>query len=395
MAKPDPQCIIPWTSLYLHSNGKTFPCCMMKTPIPGSPEQSLLTTWHSPEMISLRKGHLAHEPVPQCGNCWFRENKGLTSRRTMFEYLRPEVKEPEYSLTPSLNSILHYDISFGNLCNLSCLFCGPDKSSKWQNLLKELPEDPVFIGQRKSAVGIKPIDSEKLIEDVLSLTNLLELEIKGGEPLIHPAHNVLLKKLIQAGRASKLKLLYSTNLTHLTEETLELWSEFSGVSLALSIDGTEEYQTYIRGPGASLREVVLPNIEKLRRLDNTSFTSHTTICAYNFFNLEELLNWLHLPEVNVTRNSFGIVRGPAYLSPFVHSKQAALPYIDRLKGSEIKALSRFANNLKVSEFEVDPRLKTQFEHFTGIMDKRRGVAWRDLQAISQPDPESNHSTASI
>ncbi len=358
-------CAIPWKSLYIHSDGSIFPCCIVFKDLGKFNHTDIKEAWNSSIMKNLRQSHALGEEYSACKSCWNRENKGLSSRRNSFFVDLEEANLPtvfETKDTVSLNEITHFDISFGNECNLNCAFCSPDKSSKWEQLTKSLPDGDVFDFYRSRNKNISPIDHNKLIDTVLSLESLRIIEIKGGEPFVAKGNEKLLRALIKANRAQDITLWYSSNLTIVPDYLYQLLPEFKSVHISISLDGIGETQIKIRGKNASFEKHILPNIKKLQQLPSTSLSTHTTVCAYNFPHLDTLLNTLHSDEVNVKSNAFGIVRKPDFLSPFVINQNDASIIIENYCNSQFKKLKKFASSLKLSDFN-DSIISEEFNEF--------------------------------
>ena len=367
----DKTCAIPWKSLYIHSDGSVFPCCIVFKKLGNFNELKLENAWNHPTMLEIRKSHAQGLEYPGCKSCWNREDKGLSSRRNSFQL---DLKEAgltthfETSSHASLEDIVHFDISFGNQCNLNCAFCSPDKSSKWEQLVNDLPSESTFDFYRDRAKNISSINSQRLIDSILMLPSLSILEIKGGEPFFAKAHQSLLEKLISANRAKNISLWYSSNLTILPEYLFELLPHFKSVHISISLDGVGEVQEKIRGKKASFDDVILPNVNKIRMLPNLSLSTHTTVCAYNFIHLESMLEYLHSSKVSLRSNAFGLVRKPAFLSPFALSQHSVKSKLLEFKNSSFKKLRKFAQNINLEDFseETDPEFLSFNQYWSSV-----------------------------
>ena len=83
---------------------------------------------------------LKGEHPEQCIRCQTEEANGIISRRTYetsnwkdsisFEKAAQMTSQEGY-LDRSKNPIIHYDLRFGNRCNLKCRMCGPTDSDSW------------------------------------------------------------------------------------------------------------------------------------------------------------------------------------------------------------------------------------------------------------------------
>jgi pyruvate-formate lyase-activating enzyme len=146
--------------------------------------------FNTPELIKERNDLLNDIPVKSCEDtCWNPEGKGLPSRRTIMKSNvvthTNVIAEPE---------VLH--INVGSNCNLTCVYCGKQYSTAWQrdinnngvyfndNRFKILPIDSLVV-----KIGQKTIKASKsynlILDEVKKYSNLKEVLITGGEPLLY------------------------------------------------------------------------------------------------------------------------------------------------------------------------------------------------------------------
>ena len=83
---------------------------------------------------------LTNQKPSECDYCWRIEDDGNLSDRS-FKSMKPwaldrhdEIIEStgDENITPT-----YLEVSFSNACNMSCLYCGPEFSSKWVEDLKQ------------------------------------------------------------------------------------------------------------------------------------------------------------------------------------------------------------------------------------------------------------------
>jgi hypothetical protein len=120
-------------------------------------------------------------------------------------------------------------------CNLACLMCGPDLSTKWR--LEEGIKSNIRINEQKLRELIRNINLE----------NLHTVHILGGELLLSAMNKVILEELQPYSK--NVNLWYDTNGTIQTKsEISDLWRQFKSVNLKFSIDGIGEAFNYLRWP---------------------------------------------------------------------------------------------------------------------------------------------------
>jgi sulfatase maturation enzyme AslB (radical SAM superfamily) len=148
-----------------------------------------------------------------------------------------------------------------------------------------------------------------------SLNAVEEIYFAGGEPLILDEHYQILSKIVAQGRARKVALSYSTNLSvinYKTYDIAELWKHFGYVVLVVSIDAVGELGEFVRH-GLDW-ERLKTNFFKLKQANpHVSFNIAITVSALNVFNLHEIVMFF-IDENWVKGHSFfiNILHGPEY-----------------------------------------------------------------------------------
>ena len=203
--------------------------------------------YNSKQMKQLRKDMLEGKRNKVCEVCYKKDDRGEYSPRQFYNdnalWSHPEVNE-DYSV----DSIQHFDIRFSNLCNFTCRMCDHGSSSNWYDAHE------VFGWPKPVSKVIKLRDS--ILDDLIPhLKNIRSFYFAGGEPLIMPEHNIILKWLYdnlpidEVFGCRQLRLHYNTNLSILKFENtdlIELWKGFKKVFLSISCDGVGEVGEYQR-----------------------------------------------------------------------------------------------------------------------------------------------------
>jgi len=231
---------------------------------------------------------LAGERPEMCSRCWKEEDSGIKSLRQ--SWMDRWLEDKEYTETPDLN-IVYADIRLGNMCNLKCRMCNPYASNQWLDEW-HLVNDPLPDDEMKRLGGetwpwYRYTQYEKNIDAFLP--TIEEVYLTGGEPTIIKDHEFILDKIIESGRAKKVKIKYNTNLTNIPNYLLEKWKEFKLIKCNVSIDAVGDLDRYIRYP--SNWNKVEENFLKVRQLDNVVNEIHCTVQMYNITRLHELLDW--------------------------------------------------------------------------------------------------------
>ena len=110
-------------------------------------------------------------------------------------------------------------------------------STKWNEDVEHLPEkfqSGYYTIDKSFSSWYK--DKEWYDELLKNSDDLEEIYINGGEPMIIKEHIYFLEKLCEMGKSKNIKLLYSINLTIISDKIIELWGKFMSVELNVSID---------------------------------------------------------------------------------------------------------------------------------------------------------------
>ena len=153
-----------------------------------------------------------------------------------------------------------------------------------------------------------------------------QLEFLGGETLLIKEVRDILECLIEAGGATNIVLIATTNGTVIKSPWLGLAERFKQLSLNVSIDGFERYYEYIRYPA---RWITSPGTSRsLKKRSRTRLTAIATLQAYNALNIVDLFKYLDL--VGLDFYAYPVVH-PPYLSPMVLPPSGRRLAIERLR----------------------------------------------------------------
>lgn len=95
--------------------------------------------FNTDHLKNVRKEMLCGERPKECDYCWRIENNNEYSDR-QYKSLEHWALSDHDNITKLLGNENIYpsylEVSFSNICNLNCIYCGPEFSSKWVDLLK-------------------------------------------------------------------------------------------------------------------------------------------------------------------------------------------------------------------------------------------------------------------
>lgn len=365
-------------------NGSVSVCCYNPQSYQSDKNQSLIQSFNSEKMNSLRKAMLLGERNTMCQHCYDLEDKGISSPRE----LETKIWEDNFSKqfqknidkfknNELLNPISH-DIRFSNKCALKCKTCIPFNSSSINienkqienNLptnLKSLPMFSISSNQDTNQVEYIPINKETTW-----------ITLVGGEPLIEDKNTELLEK------ALKLEIdpviIINTSMARKNNKLIQLLKNFTKVNYMVSLDGVGKVNDYIRS-GSHFEEVV-ENIE-ISRNYVTGF--NTVISMYNIFKVREIVEWVynnfsdkkHFVNLCVDHSPTEIKNLPYQLRQQVidECKQLYKEY----SNPQILNIATFLEQYNYSEIGF-----TQFIEFTKFIDRIREDNLLDIEPRYAP-----------
>lgn len=317
-------CVAKWTQVTIHlQNGFTHSC---HHPVPHKiPLEELEKNPHALHntqfKIAQRKQMLDGIQPQECNYCWNIENLGK-------DYLSDRhYKSAEYWSSEYIDKILenplddkflptYLEVSFSNVCNLNCMYCSPQVSSKWQDDIRR--NGPYDLGDFKHA-DLGWLESQEMtpipereenpyvnafwkIWPELS-KNLRVFRITGGEPLMSK-HTWRILEYIQENPNPDMELLINTNLCvqdKLIDRLIEIGKDLienkkvKRFEIYTSIESAEEQAEYIRS-GLNYNTFVKNLIRVTTEMPMVKWRSKVVIMAtYNLLSIPKfriLLDWL-------------------------------------------------------------------------------------------------------
>jgi organic radical activating enzyme len=287
------------------------------------------------------------------------------------------------------------DIRFGNLCNQKCVMCSPAFSNLWYEEHFDYFKTNQF-GQGSLITVTKDKNTNKWIEppelqwfedprwwDKFEemMPHLRHIYITGGEPMVTPAHDIMLDKLIEAGYAKDIWLEYDTNASAINDKIVQRWTYFSKVHIRASLDAIGDQYELIRFGGKW--EKFQNNIKRLRQCQIDSGGKVRLLAASTCFQIPTAYSIIETEE---WCNSVGVdfhmrfLEGPERLSVASlsdKSKQDLIGYYtlhkDRSKKAEI--IITYLKNHMGDKFHK-PKFVDEFLHFMNYLDGTRKTDWK-------------------
>lgn len=302
---PTTVCSAPWMHFAIgsHPDGFiTMPCCRFRL---GNDSRFNKYKFENPQQAISRNGYLetirqqmlTGERLHECQKCWREErDKGWSMRHTMLKRMSLDEVETAKSF-----DLRYLEVFFSNLCNLSCRMCSIVDSSQWANLynnaflpagIKDTSVVPDEFIDRSGKAKTQPIRFNSKLLEGIDLSNLVEVKILGGEPMMSPDHLMFLDSLMsQSKDPSKIKLVYHTNGTKRPpEKVVEYWKQMDKIEIVFSIDGYNTVNNYQRV--GSDWQTIQDNIKWYASLDiNFHMRIHTVLSILTVWSVDKLCEW--------------------------------------------------------------------------------------------------------
>lgn len=210
------------------------PCCYANYKPKIDP---LKENWFEELFTDLRQSNLNGSLDQKiCTRCIDEESLGKQSMR------QGELVKRGNSLPTPVKGPRKIQFKLSRTCNNACLICGPVDSSLWYRYAED-----------SSRYKTRTFPTEKKIDDILQnldLSELTNLQFRGGEPFIDQWHLVTLEKMLSQKNVdpSKIDLQYWTNGTRASAEVYSIWKKFKNVFVYFSVDDIEQAFEYQRWP---------------------------------------------------------------------------------------------------------------------------------------------------
>lgn len=358
-------CSAIYHGLCVTAYGSLNPCCATKSDFMDIDSNTDIEDyWYNNEYLNTAKEiEKTDQWVPECVNCLSKSQRGLISRKDKFDQWYPDVDSAFTEKNPQ--SIVHFDISFGNSCNQKCIMCNSRFSSQWLSddiALKE--ENSKIRNFRQLSLKNWSISYEQLDQ----IANLVDehtrkIEIKGGEPLYDKRFEYFVDRVIE--RNPNVAFSTNTNGTHFNDKNIDMLNRIKKINIDVSIDGTGKLYEWIRN---SSWDNTVKNWENImQKLNHNPNLNYTTMC-YNVDHLQQMYYWAaemsHKYSRATTCNFTQVVTHPAYMAPEYADKERLY---DSLKQMEhiIEDPEQICQHSDIFK----PRLQILYNYIKGVTEK--------------------------
>ncbi len=354
-------CPLAWTHSFVNQDGSYQVCCTSEefdnhikddngNKLYVQDDVSPQDVMNSKYMKDIRKQMLNNEWPEVCKRCQMGEEMGGVSRRTL-EIKNYENKNESF-LAKTLEDgetsapIISADYRLGNLCNLQCRMCNPRSTQLWIREWNDMKHEHEKFSDEviDSYRNYNWINSDALTNDFARKAAHLEhIHFAGGEPLIAPQMEQILKTCIESNNAKNIMITYNTNMTVLPPKIIELWKNFKGVKILASIDGIGAVNSYIRHPANwdKIHKNLCLIDEKHEEYNISECMISSTVQVLNVLRIKEIFTYLEQFEFIVPAPNMINLHFPFYFQTTILPKNHKLLATMELKGIQQK----YANKL--------------------------------------------------
>lgn len=289
------------------------------------------------------------------------------------------------------------DIRFGNLCNQKCVMCSPTFSNQWYDEYVDYYKTYEF-GQGKKIKIAKDPQTNKWMNPVelqwyedprwwiqfeKMMPHLRHIYITGGEPMVTPAHDEMLDRLISSDYAKNIWLEYDTNCSAINHKITSKWNKFKTVHIRGSMDAIKDQYEIIRFPGNWLK--FQENVKKLKEIETKSNRQIKLLSLSSCFQIPTIYsvieseNWCKSIGVDF---HLRFLEGPEKLSVAIlsdKSKTDLINYYTSFLKTSKKApmvINYLKNHLGNNFYK--PESINEFIRFMNFLDKTRNTDWKKI-----------------
>ena len=413
-------CLAKWTQVTMHlGSGLTQSCHHVKAhPIDLNDLATNPNVLHNTgfQERTLESKCLGNERPTECNYCWrIEDNTGMTSDRIWKS--RDPFSWPHYDTIKNLTGDedfypTYVEVSFSNVCNFKCGYCGPAFSSKWGD---EIREHGAYTFESTNWKYNQPDEYQKQIPEREenpyieafwkwfpdAVQHMHTFRITGGEPLMSKHTNKVIDHLMNNPQPN---LEFSINSNACPPG--DLWKQFvDKIKMLENKKCIKQFILFVSAEGVGAQQeynrfgmdwdMFTRNVEYY--LDNTkgvcSFMSAFNILSipsfYNFLQyVADLKNKYYRKEFQRTLVDIPYVKSPGFLDAKISTYDLVQEYLypcvslmrkNKFSNIEIQKMQRIIADLNVrhdkpEEFETEAiEGRRMFYEWIQQYDKRRGT----------------------
>lgn len=370
-------CPMPWTGLMYNFDGSVKNCIRSAGKIGNIKNNTIQEILVGPDNLDTQSRMLSNQPAQHCHTCYNLENgkKRFDIVSDRIFYMRELKSVPFDTYRLGNHSLQTVDVRWSNLCNFSCVYCGPEFSSRWASELEIHQEKPTQdqIERFKSHI----FDHAKQLKHVY---------MAGGEPLLMKENLELLEVLHDQNPDVHIRI--NTNLSKVDTKIFEKICLFKNVHWTISVETQEEEFEYIRHGGKWID--FLENLEIVSGLDH-KISFNMLYFLLNFNSLFDCIDFLRGKGFHPNSFIVGALLSPVYLD-IRHLPNSTIDQIEQRLRHELSQNPGYLledslrNLLHYIRQPFDKNLAGSMEKISKL-DQRRGLdsskIFKDLYSLAQ------------
>jgi len=377
----DTFCVLPWMHLYIGTDGNVLPCCQAdhQYPMGNIEKNSINNIAKSKAFNQLRTNMINGVRSKECNRCYQQEDSGLASARLHHNTKWTHININNLNPAGTIDQFepVYLDIRLNNICNLKCRMCSGYYSS---SIAQE--ETELFRNTNSTNSSLRSQQRKSALIEILEYLPFAEkIYFAGGEPLLTSEHYEILTTLIECGNTD-LEIFYNTNFTTLQYRNIsvvDLWKNFSNITIGASLDATGSVAEYVRH--GTKWKTIESNLELVKtHCPHVNFTVTSTVGLLNVSSLIDLQKSWHADKnLDISRFSLSTMISPNHLTvcalPSEHKTRLNSLIKNHIvwcqnEGNE-KLADQWNNVLNYMWSQDHSHYLSEFKRLTQIMDRHR------------------------
>lgn len=397
---PDPTCMYKWgwSTIFL-KNGTTSSC---HRTVSDNIDHTNFDTFHNtPLKLKTRQDMLdGNWPGHGCQYCKkIEDSHGISDRNEINHYGTPDLVPKELLENPNAISVTPtmVEVYFSNLCNMSCIYCGPRLSSTWEHEVRKFKLVPV---EQLDKVLLSDEKYKLILEKfwqwlAVNATNITKYNILGGEPFFQP-ELITNIDFFETHPCPKLRLTIFSNLKVNHEKFKKILTQLNSlvtkghlqsVEITCSLDAWGPQQEYVR-TGLDLAQWEQNFDTLVKDFPQINVQVHGTMCSLTIKTIPALVEKIN--AINVYRQdpsttpvylTYNMVVDPDHMSPEIFPKGFFDEDFDKIdaviKNKHDKTTMR-GYQLSINTGAYNPTLIGNLKKYLNELDTRRGTSWKPL-----------------
>lgn len=263
-------CALPWTGIYVNPDGMVKNCAIIHESLGNLHAEPLKNLIDNERSHKIRQDMLDGTRHRRCTACYSVEDNSGNARfneSNRSYYRKIAIKHVDTDIFDSADrfQMTILDLRWKNTCNRACIYCGPDLSSLWQDLLAaDYSIDEDVLEQNKTYVDA-------------NLKHVKHVYLAGGEPLLIKENQFLLERLLTINPEVDIRI--NSNIGSLDTPVYRLLSKFPNVHWTISVDSQGAIFEYMRWPGKW--PSFLQNLDRIRSDFGDNINFNMVWCILN------------------------------------------------------------------------------------------------------------------